>query len=63
MVTSTSPTNGAGDVAVGSVITATFSEAMNCATLTTATHLYSVKPDGTDPVVLNASGSVYCTSF
>ncbi len=26
-------------------------------------HLYSVKPDGTDPVVLNASGSVYYASF
>jgi hypothetical protein len=35
-VTSTSPTNGATGVPIGQVLTATFSQAMNCATITTS---------------------------
>ncbi len=47
-VTGTTPADGAGDVAVGSSPTATFSRAMDPATLTTATA--TIRPDGGSPL-------------
>ena len=47
-VTSTSPANGATGVPINSIITATFSTAMNPSTITTET--FTLMKDGTTPV-------------
>jgi hypothetical protein len=56
VVTSTNPTNGATAVPVDQVLTANFSEAMNCATLTTASFTLSA-PGGAVAGTVACSGS------
>jgi hypothetical protein len=51
---STSPANGATDVAIGAVITATFSEAMDASTITNSTFTLSTNPPVSGTVSYNS---------